>query len=454
MITVKTFLLVVLLFVWIDVYQRARRTFGHLGSQYALDGTVSDIVRNNTDQSKRLVINDPTISLDPNVHHVWLLNNAKKEKRPRYKLLLTDIGWNHPNRTYGLEFVRYLRQRELLQATVDHPHFDPTVSWTDVINGHHGLNESDTRYYIFLDVEMCFESNYPHYGREGKLLNLDSIGGRSLASESTSRCFDIKYCSYLRDVLAVIEKYPNATVVAYNCRGDGPSTGYKTIKETSHQLSLVTESAHETQLRLKIDQGLPPGPLNVVEWSAELEREVYSCKAASRRYLITFAGSVRNKIRSKLVTDLTNNHDMILADLSDYKRYFGNSTFHEILLSSVFGASPRGDNLYSYRFTEVLSAGSIPVVHADQWVLPFHKDFVDWIGLCAVIIPESKVYKTERILRNMTKEEICRRQKNCFNFYHKYMSSAKGTIEGIIDGLEHHFQNKRPMTDVLWDSRK
>lgn len=38
-----------------------------------------------------------------------------------------------------------------------------------------------------------------------------------------------------------------------------------------------------------------------------------------------------------------------------------------ILKESHFGAASRGGNQFSYRFSEVLSAGAVPVVYADGW---------------------------------------------------------------------------------------
>ena len=60
-------------------------------------------------------------------------------------------------------------------------------------------------------------------------------------------------------------------------------------------------------------------------------------------------------------------------------------TYQEALQQTVFALAPRGDNKFSYRFTEVLSAGAILVVHADDWVWPFRPELIDWD---AVIFPK------------------------------------------------------------------
>lgn len=68
-------------------------------------------------------------------------------------------------------------------------------------------------------------------------------------------------------------------------------------------------------------------------------------------------------------------------------------TYCNLLMQSIFAGAPRGDNLYSVRFSEILSASSIPVVYSDGWVLPYNQDVVDWSEL-AVLLPEKHVNQT------------------------------------------------------------
>jgi len=50
---------------------------------------------------------------------------------------------------------------------------------------------------------------------------------------------------------------------------------------------------------------------------------------------------------------------------------------HALLRGSSFGLVPRGHGVYSYRLTEVLLAGAVPVVLANGWVLPF-SEILEW----------------------------------------------------------------------------
>ena len=98
---------------------------------------------------------------------------------------------------------------------------------------------------------------------------------------------------------------------------------------------------------------------------------------------------------------------------------------------STFAGSPRGDLLFSYRFSEILSAGAIPVVYADGWLPPFNSHVIDW-EKCAVFIPESDFDKTAEILRAIPEEKQCEMQKCALNAWDKFVSSRAGWVRALI----------------------
>lgn len=108
---------------------------------------------------------------------------------------------------------------------------------------------------------------------------------------------------------------------------------------------------------------------------------------------------------------------------------------NEMLKRAVFAAAQRGHNRFTYRFTEVLAAGAIPVVLSDGWVLPFRPELVNWTE-CAVMILVASVNDTVGILRLIGPADRCRRRKRCYEIYRSYMASPAGTIDGILQGLE------------------
>ena len=399
--------------------------------------------------SSRLTVNDPTLPYNTTLR-------SNEEDDSRYRILLTNYNWNHPNTTLGLQYARSTRQRELLQAVIHHPRFDSSLDWSRIVAKTLPL-DSSIRYYIFLDVETCFESNYPTYaGLNGFEVNADRAGGRAVYLKTAAECYNLDQCHYITHVLGVIRKYPSATLVVPECRGNGPPVNYRSMTQTSQQLSIVSLSSHQSQLLVDaVDQGLPPPAIERVRLTRQQLKDLDDCNMNDRPYLMSFIGNTNIKdkrngrARRRLVRLLKEEPDMFLHDRVDFVRLLaqsGNNTksrnVMDYIAQSQFSAVPRGDNLFSYRFTEVLSVGAIPVVLADGWVLPFTKTLVDWSN-CVVTIPEDDVLQIPSILRSMSRQEQCRRRKTCYEYYVKYMATPAGTIQGIIEGLELT-RNHRP----------
>ena len=105
-----------------------------------------------------------------------------------------------------------------------------------------------------------------------------------------------------------------------------------------------------------------------------------------------------------------------------------------MLADSIFAAVPRGDCKYSYKFTEALSAGAIPVYLGDNWVWPFRAELVRWEE-CAIILPERDVDQTMQALKEISPQHRCERRKKCYSIYKSYMETGVGTIDGLVEGL-------------------
>mmetsp|Transcript_5181 Transcript_5181/g.10573 ORF Transcript_5181/g.10573 Transcript_5181/m.10573 type:complete len:128 (+) Transcript_5181:2-385(+) len=81
-----------------------------------------------------------------------------------------------------------------------------------------------------------------------------------------------------------------------------------------------------------------------------------------------------------------------------------------MLLNSPFFFCPGGGGTNSFRFAEALQGGAIPVVTGD-FLPPFHPE-IDWSG-CIVRVSEVRVVDLPRIVREISKDDIQRRQLNC-----------------------------------------
>jgi hypothetical protein len=74
-------------------------------------------------------------------------------------------------------------------------------------------------------------------------------------------------------------------------------------------------------------------------------------------------------------------------------------------------------------------------VYADNWLLPFGKDLINWTE-AAVIIPEAETLDTLQYFVENFPEQRCRMRQKVYEIYRKYMETGAGVIRGIIENFE------------------
>lgn len=312
--------------------------------------------------------------------------------------------------------------------------------------------------YIFFDMETCYEDNYPQYGL-GVTGNSDREQGRAYIASSGGMIKHLhEVCPFIDHALdSPLLSDPNgdATLVLFDCGWQGPSTWSclnrkHNPKLNERRVSVVSESALKGHAG-PLDLGLPPPAIHSVPLSAAQEAAILNCgnnDGDDRPYLFSFTGNFRHPVRQKLLElhdpssgvfvhhhfgGTWNTSSIGRGKFDQFANVDGNYT--TLLSQSKFAGVPRGDNLFSYRFTEALSGGSIPVIFADGWLLPFSEDLVDWSTI-AVLIPEDQAAHTLDYLANLTVSQRCRMRKKGYQFYKQYMADSKGVIGGIVESLE------------------
>ncbi|KAL7551986.1 hypothetical protein ACHAWF_015203 [Thalassiosira exigua] len=203
-------------------------------------------------------------------------------------------------------------------------------------------------------------------------------------------------------------------------------------------------SAGNVRLGFDIPLPLPrvwgrPTPLDDAESNIDLGQP--------RRWLVSFRGTILNNLQpyyqhrwlaaefwesdvnSDVFVDVQCKRRGILGgDRVTIKPYdTHNLTYGDILLNSTFGFSPGGSGVSSYRFGEVLSAGSIPVVTGD-FIPPFHPE-VDWSG-CIVRVSEARIVDLPRILRGYSQEEVKQRRRVCRLLLRQFVGEKKSSDGG------------------------
>lgn len=421
------------------------------------------------------LIHDETLNWDPYVQRLWL-DEDRRQTRPPGMILLTNYAWNQPNQTQGMKISRGIRETELLTGVINHPWFHPTL-WEDWLTGK--VTEKDfpanTRFYVFSDIDQCMDSNYPTYGG-GNEKNLDGSHNRSVVYRSTREIYSV---SRVQMHVRRFNEALNSTVMTeihFNCGGwgipgtsdefnrkNGTSSGWDHLSIAS--LSSLISVVHEGR-----DQGLPPpAPKPALLTPSQLQ-DVETCEAEiKRRFYVTYAGNLRSG-RNEVFHQRFGGARGSYLPLNDNQRIFvarphittefsksvmSNYSYEDMLRQTVFALAPRGDNKFSYRFTEIMSAGAIPVVHADDWVWPFRPELVDWTK-CAVNLPEKDAGRTTTdYLDAISVEQRCLMRKECLRIYQTYMATPVKIIDGLVQGLElvaQRIDKPLPLSGVRCDT--
>lgn len=197
-----------------------------------------------------------------------------------------------------------------------------------------------------------------------------------------------------------------------------------------------------------------------------------------RKYLMTFQGSIQDTLQpyyqhrwiaseyifrsqdSDVIIDVQCKHKTMWGDRSLIKPYDDTNPEHfdEMMIQSTFAFCPGGSQVTSYRFTEVLSVGSIPVI-TPEIITPFAPE-LDWSS-CVVRISQSRIIDLPRILRSISSDEIQRRQKECRRLY-RYIAndnandeSQKSTIYMNLSPKSEKEQSINAMVTTLrvWAAR-
>lgn len=255
----------------------------------------------------------------------------------------------------------------------------------------------------------------------------------------------------------------NTTWVALDMASYGYSTtGNPTVLSRCAPPNVVVAalSYRTNQLRKGLDVAVPP-PTSVRNDSLfpRGEHEIESrCRASStKRLALSFRGSSRDRatpVRRELlklngawvdglgpikVTLLS--YQGKTVDLEMMPRFSPdlaqvrdrNGTFSEELLWSHFALVPRGDALFSYRLTEIMAAGVVPVVVADNWALAF-EELIDWSRV-ALVVRENDTASIPRRLAAFSTDEVCAMRRRAFRTFHRYLRSPvewTAAIETIL----------------------
>jgi hypothetical protein len=151
-----------------------------------------------------------------------------------------------------------------------------------------------------------------------------------------------------------------------------------------------------------------------------------------KRYLASFFGSKTHPVRGKL------------ESFKDIKGYYISFEPHDIadycrvLHESIFVLCPRGYGFSSFRTTEALQYGAIPIYISDSFIVPFDLNF-NYYGL---MIHSDTVDHLPEVLDNIPDMEIITKQDRCKQIYNDYYT-FEGCFKNIIASLEIEYSSRK-----------
>ena len=140
--------------------------------------------------------------------------------------------------------------------------------------------------------------------------------------------------------------------------------------------------------------------------------------------IVSFVGAyITHPIREKLKDNLQGEYfifrDSYHVDGDNTNKEKEEDEYRDVIERSIFSLCPRGSSPSSVRFWESLSAGAIPILISDDWVLPEW----DWDNTL-VRIPESDVAEltSETLLKMLQQKDVESMRNNCLLAWEKFNS--------------------------------
>lgn len=145
-------------------------------------------------------------------------------------------------------------------------------------------------------------------------------------------------------------------------------------------------------------------------------RHLPSSTGRLRDIFLGFKGTLRNHPVRQTMHQLLHNTsgDILILDSSD-----DSIDYWQLLSRSVFALVIRGDQAFSYRFSEAVCSGAIPVLISDDWVPPFEEVFQ--FHEYGVRVKERRLQDLLFKLRRLDMAERDRLAKNSLSFCLKHL---------------------------------
>ena len=298
----------------------------------------------------------------------------------------------------------------------------------------------------------CYELNWPHFGQR-ELPFYDYAGldptatpqkrvttSHSAAAGCTAPLGWNALASFHPDVTCVALRTLSRTTqwVVLDAHGYGNNGQAVPWQQWAGRTVSTCAPAHvvvaclscpRQAFRAGTDIGVPPAtfprPSLYATDAADVRRR---CHHASKA--VVFRGSARKAMTGTRLA-LKQLNGTQIGELGPVSISFdkSNSAFESDMRVASFALSPRGDAWFSYRLSEVLASGVIPIIISDGWVLPF-EELIPWETL-ALVVAEADVSTIPARLAGLSRADVCIRRLALFEHYQQYMATPEKWLVAI-----------------------
>jgi len=305
-----------------------------------------------------------------------------------YEITTTNYNWLSE---VGKQIPRSKVMKDFFDSVLNHPRYDASL-WSTLDSN----PDPERPILAFLDAETCTTVHWPSFG-SNKHDSWDRENGRPSYREANGREYvsingkAMNMCSLIDMALEspAIKANKHSRLFIPNClSGEGPA-GANCLgparNSSKYKQLVVGHLAKQFSEINPHDFGLAGWPVKTIE---SFPRDQVCSN--NLPYLIAFKGRRRNHFFefSTYFEELAKTRDDVYMNFgTDHykdgpikishdtvnltqtpKELQSNETYYQLMTQSTFCPVPRGDNLFSVRFGEILSGGCI-LIYANGWVL-------------------------------------------------------------------------------------
>eukprot|EP00928_Gymnodinium_smaydae_P018717 TRINITY_DN17134_c0_g1_i1.p1 TRINITY_DN17134_c0_g1~~TRINITY_DN17134_c0_g1_i1.p1 ORF type:complete len:314 (-),score=65.87 TRINITY_DN17134_c0_g1_i1:287-1228(-) len=189
-----------------------------------------------------------------------------------------------------------------------------------------------------------------------------------------------------------------------------------------------------------VRRGMGPG---LRQGGFDAEPACVSQGESAWRHLMVFRGTNTSKLRRRLLT--LHNGDDIFIHLKPFKEAVNAETdpsksslvtdYIELMTRTRFALIPRGDNEYTTRLFEAICFGAVPVVMADNWVLPFSEPGGADYSAFSLRVRERDWATLPDRLKNFSSGAVCDMQQRALRACHAHFGSIEAQVQTLLSIL-------------------